>query len=109
MIIMTHYYSEEQEMPIEVKEVKVDLFGTEFIFKTANEVFSKGRIDSGSYVFLKGLDVKDKMRVLDLGCGYGTIGIYLAKNYDLDVVMTDINKRAVSLAKENAKLNNVKG
>jgi len=46
-------------------------------------------------------------QVLDFGCGYGTIGIYIKKNNDVEVDMIDINKRSVNLAKKNALLNKV--
>ena len=45
--------------------------------------------------------------VLDLGCGYGVIGIILSFNKDLFIDMVDVNKRAVELANENIKLNNI--
>jgi 16S rRNA G1207 methylase RsmC len=104
---MSHYFSEDQEHKIEISEVKVELLGHLFSFDTANEVFSRGELDKGSFVLIKGAKVKDKERVLDLGCGYGAVGIALAKEYDIKLTMTDINKRAVKLAKNNAKRNGV--
>ena len=49
----------------------------------------------------------EKPSVLDFGCGYGPIGIYIAKNTNANVDMIDINERALKLSKDNAKINKV--
>jgi len=71
---------------------------------TDKGVFSKSGLDFGSRVLLESLSFNKGDRILDLGCGYGPIGITLAVLYEAEVTMVDINDRAVSLAKENAKL-----
>ena len=93
--------SEKQKIKINYKDLSLDFF-------TDNGVFSKDKFDYGSRLLLKNLPI-DKMsgRVLDLGCGYGPIGIYLAKKINLEVDMVDINERAINLAKENILQNNI--
>lgn len=71
--------------------------------KTVESLFSPKRIDRGTLAMLSVLNIKDDDKVLDLGCGYGIIGIYVAKVIGAkNVVMTDIDGLAVEMAKENA-------
>ena len=69
-------------------------------------MFSKKGLDFGTRTLLENIDlVKIKGDVLDFGCGYGPIGIYIAKNTDSYVDMIDVNKRSLNLACKNAILN----
>lgn len=78
-------------------------------FTTDAGVFSKGELDNGTRILLKALPDDLKGRVLDLGCGWGPVGVSLGKCFpDLEIVMSDVNERALSLAKENAVRNRVK-
>ena len=72
-------------------------------------VFSKDKIDYGTRTLLDVMDISDqKKRLLDVGCGYGTIGIALKKIYPyLEVEMVDVNERAIHLANESIKYNNL--
>ena len=80
----------------------------EFKFLTDNGVFSKKGLDFATRCLLETIDLtRIKGRILDFGCGYGPIGIFMAKNTDATVDMIDINKRSVALARRNALLNNV--
>jgi 16S rRNA G1207 methylase RsmC len=103
-----HYYTVEPTSKLKVREARLVLKnGHEYIFKTPSGVYSYGKIDKATQVLLENLKVHGK-KVLDLGCGYGVIGIVLKKEYpDLEVYMSDINKRAVEFAKINAKDHNV--
>ncbi|AIY86698.1 MULTISPECIES: class I SAM-dependent methyltransferase [unclassified Thermotoga] len=103
-----HYYTVEPTSKLKVREAKLVLKnGHEYIFKTPSGVYSYGKIDKATQVLLENLKVHGK-KVLDLGCGYGVIGIVLKREYpDLEVYMSDINKRAVEFAKINAKNHNV--
>ncbi|RLE49559.1 MAG: class I SAM-dependent methyltransferase [Candidatus Methanomethylicota archaeon] len=104
-----HYFSSKPKPSTTTSLIWLEAYGVQFKFKTANGVFSKGRVDLGSQILIKYLKVPEKGRVLDLGCGYGPIGIVLAKiNPSLEVHMVDINPLAVLLARENAELNNVR-
>lgn len=103
-----HYYTVEPTSKLKVREARLVLKnGHEYIFKTPSGVYSYGKIDKATQVLLENLKVHGK-KVLDLGCGYGVIGIVLKREYpDLEVYMSDINKRAVEFAKINAKDHNV--
>jgi 16S rRNA (guanine1207-N2)-methyltransferase len=71
-------------------------------------VFSRGALDRGTELILEALDVGPCELLLDLGCGYGAIGIAAARlREDGRVVLTDVNERAVSLARENVRTNRV--
>jgi 16S rRNA (guanine1207-N2)-methyltransferase len=79
-----------------------------FEFTTASGVFSKMRIDLGTRLLIEQMVLPKNGCVLDIGCGYGAIGIAAAVfNPCLKVVMSDVNIRAVWLAKQNVEKNNV--
>lgn len=103
-----HYYSETQEGLASKPETYVFNFKDHrFIFKTDAGVFSKHYIDFGSFTMLEAF-TPNKLQgaILDVGCGYGPIGIVLSTLYDRDVVMVDINERAIELAQHNIMENN---
>lgn len=82
----------------------------EMKFNTSQEVFSPQNVDKGTLAMLSTVDFKDDDKVLDLGCGYGIVGILSAKIIGgSNVVMTDIDEIAVNLAKENVVLNDIEG
>lgn len=104
---MSHYFTNEY-VKSERKLIKVKIGGKDYSFNVDNGVFSKNGLDFGTRTLLENLDLeKIKGDVLDFGCGYGPIGIYIADNTDATVDMIDINERAIALAKENALLNKV--
>ena len=105
---MQHYYSEEQKSKLNFKKIRQKINGKEFEFYTAGGIFSKDRIDKGTLILAENMQIAKNSDVLDIGCGIGVLGIAAAKFFNAEVVMSDINKRAVMLAKKNAKLNNVK-
>ena len=106
---MGHYFINDENLKSEIKEFKVKLLDKEFNFKTDNGVFSKGELDFGTELLIKTV-IKENIKgsILDLGCGYGAIGIILNKILNVNVDMTDINKRGVHLAKMNIKDNGCK-
>jgi len=82
--------------------------GREYRFLTAPGVFSWRRIDPGTQLLAETMDLEGVHSVLDLGCGYGVLGIVAAKELgEGHVVMTDVNRRAIWLADENRRLNDV--
>lgn len=104
---MSHYFENDDNLKSEIKDFKINILNNQFIFSTDNGVFSKGELDYGTGLLIKNiLKLGLKGKVLDLGCGYGSIGIILKKILDVDITMCDINKRAVHLSKMNAKKNN---
>lgn len=105
-----HYYSENQDgLKSNPQSYVFNFKNQRFIFKSDAGVFSKNYIDFGSYVLLKTFSSKkEEASLIDVGCGYGPIGITIAKLYPkFEVTMVDVNERAISLALENAKTNQV--
>ena len=95
----------------ESKEIttKAEIGGSLYTFKTDNNVFSKKGLDFGTRTLLESIDINEiNGDVLDFGCGYGPIGIYIASKTDCNVDMVDINERALNLALINANINKVK-
>ena len=105
---MEHYYSQnpsvshnENKIHFKVREIELELI-------TDAGVFSKNRVDFGSNLLINSVP-QITGEILDLGCGYGVIGISLSHlNPSSNVTMVDINERAVELANRNIKLNNTK-
>jgi len=82
--------------------------GLGFIFETSDNVFSPRKVDAGTMAMLSFVEFQDGWKVLDLGCGYGAVGITAARFTDpADVYMVDIDPEAVSLARANAARNGV--
>ena len=106
---MSHYFENDDNLESNIKKFNVSIDGNAFVFNTDNGVFSKGELDFGTYLLIKNiLKLNVEGNVLDLGCGYGPIGIVLKKMFsDINVDMVDINRRAVHLTIMNAKKNNV--
>src|SRR5699024_8010305 len=107
---MDHYYSSKPSSESNREIIKTKLVGKEFSFITDSGVFSKNRVDVGSEVLMEAADKADfpDGNILDVGCGYGPIGLYLASAFpNREIEMVDINERALDLAKENAKLNDI--
>lgn len=101
------YYAENPDSAHDIHELKVTLLGQSFTFLTDSGVFSKKMIDYGSQVLLNTLDFEKGKTLLDLGCGYGPLGISLAKVQGVQATMVDINNRAIDLAQKNAEKNGV--
>lgn len=86
----------------------LDMHGHNLVFKTDPEVFSPQNLDRGTAAMLSIVEFKPEDRVLDLGCGYGVVGILAAKLVGQEqIVMVDVDPLAVRLSKENAAFNQV--
>ena len=106
--IAEHYFSATPKSRETFGLVRTSLCGKPFEFLTASSVFSKRRVDCGTRLLIESMVLPQAGCVLDVGCGYGAVGISVAKlNPKLHVVMTDVNARAVRLAKKNLALNRV--
>ncbi len=101
------YYAENPDSAHDIHELKVTLLGQSFTFLTDSGVFSKKMVDYGSQILLNTLNFEKGKTLLDLGCGYGPLGISLAKVQGVKPTMVDINNRAIDLAKQNAQKNGV--
>ena len=103
-----HYYTENPSSAHDERRVTLRALGNELTFYTDAGVFSRDGLDKGTETLLDALPPLVG-RVLDLGCGWGAVGVALGKRYPaLDIVMTDINSRAVELARRNLAANGVK-
>lgn len=90
--------------------IKTNVKNTDLQFHTSEQLFSPTGIDKGTLSMLSVMDFKETDKVLDLGCGYGVVGILAAKFTDpSQVVMSDKESLAVEFAKKNAVLNGVDG
>ena len=86
---------------------QAEILDMNLTFTTDAGVFSKGEIDDGTRILLEALP-EISGRVLDLGCGWGAVGVTLGKKYpSARLVMADVNERALALSKKNLKDNQV--
>lgn len=106
---MAHYFTNDN-LDSNIQKLNVNIFDTNFIFYTDNGVFSKDRLDFGTRTFLENLPIDEMQNstILDVGCGYGPIGIILSKFTSSKITMIDVNRRALHLAERNIKENGVK-
>lgn len=107
---MDHYYSEKPSSESERKTIKTNVAGYHFKMLTDAGVFSRNKVDTGSEVLIKAAQNSSfpAGNILDLGCGYGIVGLTLAKTFSKrKIEMVDVNERALGLSKDNAKLNQI--
>ena len=103
-----HYYSSNPTAEHDRKVWDATLRGQTFRFVSDAGVFAKGGVDFGSRTLIEAMEIPQDAQVLDVGCGYGPIGLAAAKLAGRGhVTMIDVNARAVDLARENAELNQV--
>ncbi len=97
--------------PSQQKHWTYRLKGNTLSFTSDNGVFSKNTVDFGSELLVESYDIPEqfqKASLLDIGCGYGTMGLAYGKAYpELSIEMIDVNERALVLAQENAKKNGI--
>ncbi|WP_257351163.1 class I SAM-dependent methyltransferase [Pseudalkalibacillus decolorationis] len=105
-----HYYTNQPSSKHNRKEFSYTLRGRSFRFYTDAGVFSKDEVDFGSRLLIESIVKPDvEGRILDMGCGYGPIGISLASVYTNNcVTMVDVNERAVELARLNSERNQIR-
>ncbi len=108
---MPHYYSEKQDSKLNLKQIRIIVKNLDFELYSASGVFSKEKLDKGTEILIKNSIIKQEGEVLDLGCGIGVVGISVKLLYpNTNVLMSDINERAVMLSKKNIeklKLENI--
>ncbi len=103
---MNHYFTNNDNIKSDEQKITIKINNQIFTFITDNGVFSKKGLDFGTRTLLENIPTLTG-DILDFGCGYGPIGIYIKKNNNCNVDMIDINKRSLKLALKNSELNNV--
>ena len=107
---MEHYFTNNQNLESKIRNIEFSYGENKLVFKSDNGVFSKNKIDYASLFLVKTFlnsKNRDYNSILDIGCGYGFIGITISKLINKHVDMADINKRAVHLCKMNIAENKV--
>ena len=106
---MGQYFEYNPNLKNNIHEVRYTFKGKELVFDVDNGVFSKDRVDFGTNVLLNSIpNFEKELRILDMGCGYGVIGLCIAKAYpEASVTMADVNQRAVELTKANIIKNRI--
>lgn len=108
--LLEHYFSHNPHIKSELRTIKVRFNDLDLTFCSDNGIFSKDKIDFGSRTLIEELIKNCNYNfktVLDVGCGYGFMGISIAKKYNCKVDMVDVNERAIHLAKKNININKV--
>ena len=102
---MSHYFQNDPNLASNLQKISFDIDGLHVSLWTDNGVFSKSRVDEGSFAFLKVLlPLGLSGKILDLGCGYGTIGLTIAMaSPEASITLADINTRALALCEKNAQ------
>lgn len=105
---MEHYYTADPSVKSDEREIEYEIAGNKFVFVSDNGVFSKNHVDIATSFLIKTIYDEIKGDVLDVGCGYGVIGITMAKKAEVtSVTMLDVNHRALELSKRNSEKNKV--
>ena len=106
---MEHYFTNDENLRSDFRNIKYKIASEELDFTSDLGVFSKDKVDYGTNLLITNyLNLGRKnIKLLDLGCGYGIIGITLSKLMNIDATLVDVNKRAVHLANINIKKNKV--
>ena len=102
---MSHYFENDRNLKSEFRSISYKYGSFSFEFISDNGVFSKDKVDFGSKLLVESYlnDVSNSENVLDIGCGYGFIGIVIGIINNSFVDMIDVNKRALHLCKKNIK------
>jgi 16S rRNA (guanine1207-N2)-methyltransferase len=104
----SHYFTDSPELVNDEKSFNLRIRGEELKFFSNAGMFSHGEPDQNSLMLIREINPKFGAAFLDLGCGYGLIGVTINKLYDIKLTMSDVNSSALSYAQKNAKQNGVK-
>lgn len=98
-----HYFSADPAVAFKRTPVTATVWGHELDLVSGSGVFANGRLDIGTAILFRETSPPAGGRILDLGCGYGVIGLAIARAVaSAQVTAVDVNERAVLLANENA-------
>lgn len=109
---LEHYFTNNENLKSEIRKLHYTYQNQNFSFFSDNGVFAKDKIDYGSRFLIETFLEEEKqknLQILDVGCGYGFMGIVAAKILDSKITMCDINKRAIHLAQRNIIENKIRG
>lgn len=105
-----HYFSADPSVPFERETFTCEVWGHELPLVSGAGVFSRGHLDHATAVLFRETEPPAQGQFLDLGCGYGVIGLAIARAVPLaTVTAVDVNDRALALANENARALGVEG
>lgn len=109
MAMNDHYYVKQPKTASQPRTWETQLRAANYRFMSDEGVFSKRGVDFGSRLLIETFQFPEETDwILDLGCGYGVIGLALAGEQPArDILMVDINQRAVHLAAKNARMNRI--
>jgi 16S rRNA G1207 methylase RsmC len=105
--MVEHYFTERPQSEFRKERFEVDILDQKIIVNSGSGIFSLKEIDFGTELLIKNSKIpKNDAELLDMGCGYGIVGIALKKQYPhLNVTMSDINDRAIKLSRQNCDEN----
>lgn len=104
----SHYFTKPATKKPRRYSIRLDFAGQTISLVSSSGVFSKDHVDLGTLVLLESISLPEEGEVLDMGCGYGALGIAIAKSRPrVKVTMVDVNPLAVKLARENIEKNQV--
>lgn len=106
---MSQYFDNDKKIKSNKKLINFCFGNRQYSLYSDNGVFSKDKFDYGTRVLLHNIDIHSLSgKVLDLGCGTGVVGLILGTlNKNISIDMVDVNERAIELARDNIKLNNL--
>jgi 16S rRNA G1207 methylase RsmC len=109
---MEHYFSEKPKSQFVKERFDIEILGEKFVINSGSGIFSLKELDFGTKLLIENAKIpvtaSGTVDLLDLGCGYGIVGIAIKrKNPKVNVTLIDVNERAVRLSKQNCDENNV--
>ncbi|RLI64684.1 MAG: 16S rRNA methyltransferase [Candidatus Asgardarchaeum californiense] len=100
-----HYFTEHPKSQFKMFKIPVSVRGVHLQIYSATGIFSNKKLDFGTKVLIENMIIKKNSKVLDLGCGYGIIGIvYAILSPSSHIFLVDINERAVFITKKNVEM-----
>jgi len=105
---VNQYFTNNENLKSNIKTIQFTIFDETYILYSDNGVFSKDGVDFGTRLLLETLLMNEMQgKVLDVGCGYGPIGLTIKKRTNCQVDMVDVNQRALHLTEKSAVKNNL--